>query len=125
MPVDRIVLGQVVNEELLQLAKLLRQNMTDAEKTLWKQIRTNKLDGYHFRRQQIIYGFIVDFYCHEAALIIEIDGEIHRNTKEYDYERESILRNSGFRIIRFSNDDIENRLSYVLNSIRSACKNGR
>jgi len=125
MPVDRIVLGQVVNEELLQQARLLRKNMTDSEKILWKHLRTNKLDGYHFRRQQIIYGFIVDFYCHEAALIIEIDGKIHLNTKEYDYERESILKNSGFRIIRFTNDDVENRLGYILNIIRKACRNSR
>ena len=74
MPVKYIIPGQKVTKEKLQRAKELRRDMTPAEKLLWQELRANKL-GVHFRRQQIIVGFIVDFYCHKAALVIEVDGE--------------------------------------------------
>jgi very-short-patch-repair endonuclease len=76
MPVKNIIPGQPVTKEKLQRAKELRREMTAAEKILWQEIRTNKL-AVHFRRQQIIKGFIVDFYCHTAGLVIEVDGDIH------------------------------------------------
>ncbi len=72
-----IVTGQRVKKEKLERAKELRRNMTPAERRLWNELRANRLGGWHFRRQQIIDGFIVDFYCHKAGLIIEVDGPIH------------------------------------------------
>ena len=74
MPIKNIITNQKVTKEKLQRAKELRRNMTPAEKMLWGELRANKL-GIHFRRQQIIEGFIVDFYCHKASLVIEVDGE--------------------------------------------------
>ena len=76
MPVKNIVSGQQITKEKFQKAKELRRDMTSAEKVLWNELRGNKL-GVHFRRQQIIAGFIVDFYCHRAGLVIELDGDIH------------------------------------------------
>jgi very-short-patch-repair endonuclease len=71
--------------------------MTPAEKFLWDELRAKKL-GVHFRRQQVIAGFIVDFYCHRAALVIEVDGDIHDLQKEEDERREKALSEMGLRI---------------------------
>lgn len=91
--------------------------MTQAETILWKQLKGNKLNGLHFRRQQVILGFIVDFYCHKHSLIIEIDGEIHNKQKEQDSERERLLTGNGFRILRFTNEQVEKNLADVLEEI--------
>src|SRR3972149_3006786 len=83
MPVKNIIPGQTVTKEKLQRAKELRRDMTPAEKILWQELRANKL-GVHFRRQQVVAGFIVDFYCHKAGLVIEVDGDIHDLQQEED-----------------------------------------
>lgn len=92
--------------------------MTPAEKLLWQQLRTNKL-GVHFRRQQIIAGFIVDFYCHKAALVIEVDGDIHDLQQEEDARRDHVLREMGLTIVRFRNEDVIKDLPAVLGKLRS------
>jgi len=69
MPIKNIIPGQTVTREKPQRAKELRREMTPAEKILWHELRENKF-GVHFRRQQVIIGFIVDFYCHKAAAVI-------------------------------------------------------
>ena len=89
----------------MRSARSLRRNMTPAEKVLWQELRTNKL-GSHFRRQQVIAGFIVDFYCHSAGLVIELDGDIHREQLEYDAGRDKVLMDMGLRVVRFSNDEV-------------------
>ena len=83
MPMTRsrkIVRGQNVQPEKLSLAKQLRHKMTPAERALWMALRRNGLDGFHFRRQQVIDGFIVDFYCDAAKLAIELDGTVHEES---------------------------------------------
>ena len=105
MPVKNIIPGQKVTKEKLQRAKELRREMTPAEKLLWQQVRAKKL-GVRFRRQQVIAGFIVDFYCHKAALVVEVDGDIHDLQQEEDARREKVLREMGLRINRFRNDEI-------------------
>ena len=116
-----IIRGQTVSAEKIAKAKELRKNMTNAEKTLWQQLRTNKL-GWHFRRQQIIHGYIVDFYCHQKSLIIEVDGDIHDHQIKEDKEREKALREYGFEIIRFRNEEVERNLYQVLAKIRRFCE---
>jgi very-short-patch-repair endonuclease len=116
MPVKNIIPGQRVTKAKLGRAKELRRDMTSAEKILWQELRANKL-GVHFRRQQIIEGFIVDFYCHKAALVIEVDGDIHDLHQEEDMRREKVLTELGLKIIRFRNDDITRHLSDVLQKI--------
>ena len=116
MPVKNIVPGQRVTKEKLQRAKELRRDMTPAEKILWQEIRTNK-PTVHFRRQQIIKGFIVDFYCHTAGLVIEVDGDMHDLQQEEDARREMVLKEMGLRIIRFRNEEVEKNLSAVLRKI--------
>ena len=103
-------------------AKNFRREMTPAEKILWKELRTNKLNGLHFRRQQIVHGYFADFYCHQHELIIELDGGVHEFQKVYDAQREEYLRALGFRIIRFTNEEITGNLKGVLQKIVDACK---
>ena len=101
-----IVRGQRIDPAKLKLAKELRRNMTPAERRLWSALRRNQLDGFHFRRQQIIDGFIVDFYCHAAGLVVEVDGPIHDRTEqaEYDAERDRTLETRGLRLLRIRNE---------------------
>lgn len=117
MPVKNIVIGQKVTPEKRRMAKELRQNMTPTERILWQLLRTNKLAGWHFRRQQIIDGFIVDFYCHAASLIVEVDGGIHETQKEQDAERDAHLVSRGFRVLRVTNDEVNHDIEGVLKKI--------
>ena len=96
MPIKNIVTSQKVTKEKLHRAKELRREMTPAEKILWEELRANKL-GVHFRRQQVIAGFIVDFYCHKSALVVEVDGDIHDLQQEEDARREKALSALGLR----------------------------
>lgn len=118
-----IITGQQISPEKLQRAKQLRKNMTPEERKLWEKLRAKRLNGIKFRRQQIIAGFIVDFYCHAAKLIIEIDGEIHQKQTEQDTEREKILLAYGLRILRIKNEQINRNLEEVLKLILEHCLN--
>ena len=113
MPIKNIVTGQKVTKEKLERAKELRREMTPAEKILWQEVRAKKL-GVRFRRQQVIAGFIVDFYCHKAALVVEVDGDIHDLQKDEDERRERVLTKMGLRVIRFGNDEVVRELSPTL-----------
>ncbi|MBH8571925.1 DUF559 domain-containing protein [Nostocaceae cyanobacterium CENA369] len=116
-----IVIGQKVNPVKLQRAKELRRQMTPEEKILWQHLRANRLHGLHFRRQQIIDGFIADFYCHAARLVIEVDGKIHEQQAEYDVERGKVLTGCGLRLLRIKNEEVRQELDKVLILISQAC----
>ncbi len=115
------MLGQPILAENRELARRLRREMTPAERRLWAHLRRNQVEGLHFRRQQVIQGFVVDFYCHAAALIIEVDGGIHADQADYDAEREAMLVARGFVIARFRNDEVLLQLDSVLDRIRAIC----
>jgi very-short-patch-repair endonuclease len=117
MPVKNIIPGQRVTKEKLQRARELQRDMTPAEAILWQELRANKL-GFHFRRQQIIAGFIVDFYCHKAALVVEVDGDVHDLQREEDALREKALNEMGLKVVRFRNDEALQNLSAVMGKIR-------
>src|SRR3989304_5426287 len=119
MPVKNIIPGQTVTKEKLQRAKELRHEMTPAEKILWQELRGNKL-GVHFRRQQVIAGFIVDFYCHKAGLVVEVDGDVHDLQQEEDARRERVLREMGLGIVRFGNEEVVRDLSAAVGKIRES-----
>ena len=122
MPIKNIVRGQKASTKQLENAKKLRREITPLEKILWKHLKANRLNGLHFRRQQIIHGYFVDFYCHQHELIVEVDGGVHETQKEYDAEREAYLRALGFRIIRFTNEEVEKDLKSVLRKLIEACR---
>jgi very-short-patch-repair endonuclease len=96
--------------------RLRQRKKTSAEKILGQELRGNKL-GVHFRRQQVIAGFIVDFYCHKTALVIEVDGDIHDLQQEEDARREKVLSEMGLRVVRFRNEEVMKNLSAVVGKI--------
>jgi very-short-patch-repair endonuclease len=118
---NKIVIGQIINPEKMQRAKEFRRQMTPAEKILWEHLRGNRLHGLHFRRQQIIDGFIADFYCHAARLVIEVDGKIHEQQAEYDAERDKVLSARGLRLLRIKNEEVVQEIDRVLMLIYQVC----
>ncbi len=117
-----IVRAQKVMPEKKELARNLRKEMTPAEEKIWHLIRNGQVNGRKFRRQQVIDGFVVDFFCSELKLIIEIDGDIHAFKKEYDSAREEHLRTQGFAVVRFTNNQIFEELETVKNALHEVTK---
>ena len=98
-------------------ARQLRKNPTDAERLLWQKLRFWQVDGCKFRRQQPLGNFIVDFVCLEKRLIIEVDGGQHAEHVNYDTDRDAWLRNQGFGILRFWNNDVLKKIDSVMEMI--------
>ena len=121
MPDKRIVVGQPVSRTMVERSIELRHTMTPAEQKLWQRLRAGRLEGFHFRRQQIIGRYIVDFFCSQADLVIEVDGGIHLDQVEYDQERDHQLEERGLNILRFTNTEIDQQLDKVLSTILEAC----
>ena len=94
----------------LQAARILRKNMTYSEQLLWERLKNKQICGIRFRRQHPIDFFIADFYCHEAKLVVEVDGEIHDQQKEYDDGRSAEMEKYHIKVIRFNNSDIVNNI---------------
>ena len=82
MPIKNIIRGQHVLHDKLNRSRELRRDMTPAETNFWQELRGNKL-GVRFRRQQVIAGFIVDFYCDQPGLVIELDGSVHQGMSRW------------------------------------------
>ncbi len=106
-------------EKLKPLARQMRCEPTTAEKLLWQKLRNKQLLGFKFRRQHPIDRFIVDFYCAEARLIIEVDGEVHDYTQVEDAIRQEFLESLGLRVIRFKNEEVLMGFDGVLEKIVS------
>lgn len=103
---------------LTEERRFLRQNGTTAEKILWKFLKNNQL-GYKFRRQYGLLNFIVDFYCHQLKLVIELDGWTHNSekTQTKDRTKQRALESHGYKIIRFTNEQIYGDIEVILKSI--------
>jgi very-short-patch-repair endonuclease len=97
----------------------LRKGMTSAEKALWRKLRSRRLQRYKFRRQASIDKYIVDFYCAEKKLVLEVDGDVHAFSERelHDAERQRFLESMGFKVVRFSNEAIKQSLDHVLERI--------
>jgi very-short-patch-repair endonuclease len=106
--------------ETMEAARLLRKNMTYYEKQLWEKLKGKQIDGYRFRRQHPIDLFIADFYCHEARLVVEIDGEIHNHKEEYDDGRSAEMEKYEIKVIRFTNSEVEENIENVVSRIKQA-----
>jgi very-short-patch-repair endonuclease len=118
---SKITRVQNVPAEKLSFAKRLRREMTPAERILWKALRRNSIDGFHFRRQQVIEGFVVDFYCDDAKLAIELDGGVHEEQWKYDESRDRAISLVGVRVLRISNEamlDSEAVVEYIRQALR-------
>jgi very-short-patch-repair endonuclease len=107
--------------KLTKIAKTLRKKSTDAELLLWQNLRAKQLEGVKFRRQQPIENFIVDFVSFEKRIVIELDGGQHAVDREKDRERDKLLMQAGFTVLRFWNNDVLENLDGVLERIREIC----
>jgi very-short-patch-repair endonuclease len=117
----KITSGQNVHPDKLAFAKRLRREMTPAERRLWKALRGNALDGFHFRRQQVIEGYIADFYCDAAKLAIEHDGGVHQEQWQYDDSCDKAIAGIGVRVLRISNDamlDVEAVIQHIRQALQ-------
>ena len=106
-------------------ARALRNSPTDAERRLWFHLRKRSLRGFKFRRQFPIAGFIADFACIEAQLVVELDGGQHADAVAHDAMRTRKLQANGYRVLRFWNHDVLARTPAVLEVIMRACDERR
>jgi len=113
--------NRALSEKTLSHARELRRNMTPAERILWKHLRAHNLAGFKFRRQHPIGDFITDFCSVESGLVIEIDGDTHAGREQQDAWRTAQIESKGYRVIRFTNEDVHQRLAGVLEEILKAC----
>ena len=109
--------GQKKLRKILK-ARELRKELTEAEKALWKYLRDRRFFKKKFRRQHVFRGFILDFYCPEDKLAIELDGPIHLKQKDYDFLRQKCIEDHGIKMLRFKNEEVINNLKNVLQTIK-------
>jgi len=109
--------------QLLIFAKSMRHTATDAENLMWQLLRAKRFMNLKFRRQHVIKPFIVDFYCHEIGLVIELDGGQHGidDVIEYDAERTKFLEALGLTVVRYWNHDVLGRTDVVLEDLWQVC----
>ena len=110
-----------VHPEMRRRARELRRPLTPTEQILWQRLRDRQAGGLKFRRQHPIGWYIADFYCAEAKLVIEIDGEIHASQVEYDQARTAWLESQGYRVVRYSNQQVRQDLDEVIADILMQC----
>jgi very-short-patch-repair endonuclease len=110
------------NPKLVPLARKLRLNSTLSEILLWQQLKKKQQLGYDFDRQRPIGNYIVDFYCKELGLALEIDGCSHSDKEDYDLKRQRELEELGVMILRFDDRDVKKELDAVLREIRRNIK---
>ena len=109
-------------KEFLKKRQYLRKNMTKAEIILWSKLKGKQLNGLKFRRQHGINNYIVDFYCPELRLAIEVDGDVHcyNSRITYDKQRQRDIEALGIKVLRYTNNDVVKNLEGVLNDIVTA-----
>jgi len=105
------------NNALKDRARLLRKNMTLAEKKLWNQLRHKRFSSIRFRRQIILGNFIVDFVSLNPKIIIEVDGSQHIEQIDYDLKRTAYLESIGYKILRYWNNEVLGNIEKVLDDI--------
>jgi len=101
----------------LDFARQLRSKQIDTENLLWSRLRAHRLSGLKFRRQQLIGTYIVDFFCPEKKLIVELDGGQHQERAAYDSNRDGWLKSEGYTVLRYWNNDVMGNLEGVLEDI--------
>jgi len=99
-------------------ARSLRKEQTREEAIVWNLLRNRKFMNLKFRRQHDIEGFIVDFYCHELKLAVEIDGKNHDKQKDYDELRQELILSKGIRFVRVTNDEVNRDYNILFERIR-------
>ncbi|MCL6235675.1 endonuclease domain-containing protein [Acinetobacter sp. ANC 5579] len=112
-----------LDPQLLKFAKSMRHTATDAEHLMWQILRAKRFMNLKFRRQHVIQPYIVDFYCHEIGLVIELDGGQHGmdDAIEYDAERTKFLEALNLTVVRYWNHDVLDRRDVVLEDLWNVC----
>jgi len=106
------------NKKLASRSKQMSREMTKAERKIWFELLSKRqLLGYKFIKQKIVFNYILDFYCAELSLAVEIDGESHNQKQEYDKVRKDLLRSCGITILRFTNEEVMENLECVRESL--------
>ena len=103
-------------------ARNLRKRLTDTERLLWSQLRAKQIEGFKFRRQAPIGKYIVDFVCYDQRLIVEVDGGQHSENVDEDKIRDKWLREQGYKVLRFWNNEVLKNMEGVLETIKDSCK---
>lgn len=118
-PEKKLFIPAPVPAPLVEAARSLRKNMTDAEQLLWHCLRRKQLGGFRFRRQHPLEQFVLDFFCHEARLAVELDGGQHNepDVRAKDDQRTAFLNNQGIQVVRFWNREVFQNLEGVLQTI--------
>ena len=117
---QRVIRNQKINPKKLELARHFRKNPTESEDAVWQMLRNRQIKNLKWRRQQVIDGFIADFYCAELNVVLEIDGSVHEKeeVKEYDEYRTSVFESKGIRTYRLRNEDCDKQhLSELIEKI--------
>jgi len=105
---------------LVAFAKSMRREMTEPETRIWFQLRAKRFQGIKFRRQNVVGDYIADFYSRAAMTIVEIDGDTHAFSQQYDAIREACFNRLGFQVLRFANNDVMTNLEGVMSVIAAA-----
>ena len=109
-----------LGHEPLEFQREARRNRTEPENRLWQALRNRQIAGAKFRSQVWLGPFLVDFYCAEAKMAVEVDGDTHAHQLEYDGRRTAWLNNGGFQVVRFTNHEVMTNLEGVADAIRTA-----
>lgn len=119
---DRIFDEPGAHAVKLALARTMRSTPTAGEAALWQAVRDRRLCGWKFRRQHVIGGYVVDFYCPALWLVIEVDGPVHDDHRAQDRQRDEDLTSLGVQVVRLRNADVLERLESVLDSLALRCQ---
>ena len=109
----------------MRIAAKMRRAPTPSERRLWSWLRNEGVAGLSFRRQHVLLGFVADFYCRRAKLVVEVDGPIHERRREYDTARDRLLESHGIRVIRLSNRMVDTDRASVMRILHEAAKRKR
>ena len=115
----RIEVPRELEQRMTEVARRLRREPTPSEEILWQALRHRQLEGRKFRRQQPVGPFVLDFYCPEEHLAVEVDGPIHESYRAADAERQELIEATGIRFVRVSSAEVEHNLPGVLDRIRA------
>ncbi len=115
----RLPIPPDLHQRMIECARDFRKIPTPSEALLWQALRNRQIAGYKFRRQQPIGAFVVDFFCAEKSLIVEVDGAIHATQVERDQERQHLLECCGYHFLRFTATQVEQNLPAVITTIKS------
>lgn len=116
---QKLDISPAIQKRMTEIARKLRREQTPSEAILWSALRDRKLENRKFRRQHPIGSFVVDFYCHQEKLVVEVDGEVHDTQQEADRERQEIIESLGVRFVRVTRHQVETDLPTTLKNVSS------